>query len=68
MLCGKIDMAKDVPPSRQDKVQLTVWVSEELRAAMKVAIAENQTTLQDAIEGFCNEYAASALKRIKRKP
>jgi hypothetical protein len=68
MLCRKSDIAKDLPPSRQDKVQLTVWVSEDLRAAMKVATAENHTTLQDAIEGFCNEYAAAALKRMKRKP
>ncbi len=68
MLTGNLDMAKDLPPSRQDKVQLTIWVSEELRAAMKVAIAENQTTMQEAIEGFCNDYAAAALKRMKRKP
>lgn len=68
MVTGNLDMAKDIPPSRQDKVQLTIWVSEELRAAMKVAIAENQTTLQEAIEGFCNDYAAAALKRMKRKP
>jgi hypothetical protein len=61
------NMAKDLPPSRQDKVQLTVWISEELRAAMKVATAENHTTLQEAIEGFCNDYAAAALKRMKRK-
>lgn len=68
MLAENQNMAKDLPPSRQDKVQLTVWVSEELRAAMKVATAENHTTLQEAIEAFCNEYAAAALKRMKRKP
>jgi hypothetical protein len=67
MLIENQNMAKDLPPSRQDKVQLTVWISEELRAAMKVATAENHTTLQDAIEGFCNEYAAAPLKRMKRK-
>lgn len=67
MLCGNSEMAKDLPPSRQDKVQLTVWVSEELRAAMKVAAAEKQESLQNAIEGFCNDYAAAALKRMKRK-
>jgi len=67
MLIENQNMAKDLPPSRQDKVQLTVWVSEDLRAAMKVATAENHTTLQEAIEAFCTDYAAAALKRMKRK-
>ncbi len=67
MQIEKQDMAKYLPPSRQDKVQLTSCSSPELRGAMKVATAENGVTMQDAIEAFCMDYAAAALKRMKRK-
>ncbi|CCB64075.1 protein of unknown function [Hyphomicrobium sp. MC1] len=60
-------MVKNLPPSRQERVQISIWISPELRAAMKVTTAENQTSLQDAIEGFCETYAAAALKRMRRK-
>ncbi|MBS0252597.1 MAG: hypothetical protein JSR78_16195 [Proteobacteria bacterium] len=67
MLTEKQDMAKDLPPSRQDKVQLTIWIDPELRSAMKVTAAENGVTMQDALEAFCLEYSAAALRRMKRK-
>lgn len=60
-------MVKNLPPSRQDRVQISIWITPELRSALKVTTAENNTTLQDAIEAFCMEYSAAALKRMKRK-